>query len=35
LGYSLEDALEELKHIHLDGSIANDEDQENQQLDEK
>jgi GntR family transcriptional regulator len=35
LGYSLEDALEELKHIHLDGSIANNEDQENQQLDEK
>jgi GntR family transcriptional regulator len=35
LGYSLEDALEELKHIHLDGSIANAEDQENQPLDEK
>jgi GntR family transcriptional regulator len=35
LGYSLEDALEELKHIHLDGSIADGEDQENQQLDEK
>jgi len=35
LGYSQEDALEELKHTHLDGSIANDEDQEDQQLDEK
>jgi GntR family transcriptional regulator len=35
LGYSLEDALEELKHIHLDGSIADGEDQENQPIDEK
>jgi GntR family transcriptional regulator len=35
LGYSLEDALEELKHIHPDGSIANGEDQEDQQSDEE
>jgi GntR family transcriptional regulator len=35
LGYSLEDALEELKHIHPDGSIANGGDQEDQQLDKK
>ena len=35
LGYSLEDALEELKHIHPDGSIANDENQEDTQFDEK
>ena len=35
LGYSLEDALEELKHIHPDGSIANGENQEDTQFDEK
>ncbi len=35
LGYSLEDAREELKHIHLDGSSATNEDQENQPIDEK
>ena len=35
LGYSLEDALEELKHIQPDGSIANDENQEDTQFDEK
>jgi len=34
LGYSLEDALAELKHIHPDGSIAGGEDQEDQPIDE-
>ncbi len=35
LGYSLEDALEELKHTHPDGSIADGEDQEDQQVDKE
>ena len=35
LGYSLEDALAELKHIHPDGSIADGEDQEDQQVDKE
>jgi GntR family transcriptional regulator len=35
LGYSLKDALEELKNTHPDGSIADGEDQEDKQVDKE